>query len=137
MTHKSIVYNKDALCPDSDEEIAVSRKGRSRKALQDSDSDGNLEEAGMENALVLSESSDEQTKTGEAESIKDKRGKRVSRISMMESDESEPEKADVQSKPKEAKKKREKSERRKDKEKRNAALVKRLKEKTEVCVRIM
>ncbi|CAM4630456.1 unnamed protein product [Leuciscus chuanchicus] len=117
---------------DSDEEIAVSRKGRSRKALQDSDSDGDLEE----NALVLSESSDEQTKTEEAESIKDKRGKRVSRISMMESDESEPEKAEVQVKPKEAKKKREKSERRREKEKRNAALVKRLKERTEEALPI-
>lgn len=115
---------------DSDDDIAVSRKGRSRKALQDSDSDGDLEEAGMENALVLSESSDEQTKAEETESIREKPGKRVSRISM-DSDESEPEKPEVQIKPKEAKKKREKSERRKEKEKRNAALVKRLKEKTE------
>ncbi|KAG1941170.1 claspin-like isoform X2 [Pimephales promelas] len=110
---------------DSDEDIAVSRKGRSRKALQDSDSDGDLEEAGMENALVLSESSDEQTET-----ITDKRRKRVSRISI-DSDESEPERAQVQIKPKEAKKKREKLERCKEKEKRNIALVKRLKEKTE------
>ncbi|XP_016426116.1 claspin-like isoform X2 [Sinocyclocheilus rhinocerous] len=115
---------------DSDEDITVSRKGRSQKALQDSDSDGEQEEAGMANALVLSESSDEETKTNETESIKKKRGKRVSRISM-HSDDSEPEKAEVQVKPKEAKKKREKSQRRKEKEKRNFALVKRLKEKTE------
>ncbi|KAL1256162.1 hypothetical protein QQF64_014223 [Cirrhinus molitorella] len=115
---------------DSDEDIAVSRKGRSRKALQDSDSDGEQEESGMANALVLSESSDEETKTTETESIKKKRGKRVSRISM-DSDESEPEKEEVQVKPKGAKKKREKSQRRKEKEKRNVALVKQLKEKTE------
>uniref|UniRef100_A0A672PS68 Claspin n=2 Tax=Sinocyclocheilus grahami TaxID=75366 RepID=A0A672PS68_SINGR len=115
---------------DSDEDITVSRKGRSRKALQDSDSDGEQEEAGMANALVLSESSDEETKTNETESIKKKRRKRVSRISM-HSDDSEPEKAEVQVKPKEAKKKREKSQRRKEKEKCNFALVKRLKEKTE------
>ncbi|XP_052389192.1 claspin isoform X2 [Carassius gibelio] len=115
---------------DSDEDITVSRKGRPRKALQDSDSDGEQEEAGMANALVLSESSDEETKTNETESIKKKQGKRVSRISM-HSDDSDPEKAEVQVKPKEAKKKREKSQRRREKEKRNVALVKRLKEKTE------
>ncbi|KAK7138543.1 hypothetical protein R3I93_015853 [Phoxinus phoxinus] len=120
---------------DSDEEIVVSRKSRSRKALQDSDSDGDLEEAGMENALVLSESSDEQTKTDEAQSIREKPGRRVSRIAQ-DSDESEPEKAEVKIKPKEGKKKREKSERRKEKEKRNAALVKRLKEKTEEALPI-
>lgn len=116
---------------DSDDDIAVSRKGRSRKALQDSDSDGEKEEAGMTNALVLSESSDEETKTSEIESVIKKRGKRVSRISM-DSDEDEQEKAeDAQVKPKEGKKKREKSQRRKEKEKRNVALVKRLKEKSE------
>ncbi|XP_016365385.1 claspin-like isoform X1 [Sinocyclocheilus rhinocerous] len=119
---------------DSDEDITVSRKGRSRKALQDSDSDGEQEEAGMANALVLSESSDEETKTKEPESIKRKRGKRVSHISM-DSDESEPEKVEVQVKPKEAKK-REKSQRHKEKEKRNVALVKRLKEKTEEALPI-
>uniref|UniRef100_A0A8C2L0W2 Claspin n=1 Tax=Cyprinus carpio TaxID=7962 RepID=A0A8C2L0W2_CYPCA len=115
---------------DSDDDITVSRKGRPRKALQDSDSDEEQEEAGMANALVLSESSDEEKKINETESIKKKRGKRVSRISM-HSDDSEPEKAEVQVKPKEAKKNREKSQRRKEKEKRNVALVKRLKEKTE------
>ncbi|XP_059365436.1 claspin-like isoform X1 [Carassius carassius] len=123
----NIMVNEDQQ--DSDEDITVSRKGRSRKALQDSDSDGEQEEAGMANALVLSESSDEETKT-ETESIKKEQGKRVSRISM-HSDDSEPEKAEVQVKPKEAKKKREKSQRRREKEKRNVALVKRLKEKTE------
>ncbi|XP_067282773.1 claspin isoform X2 [Pseudorasbora parva] len=120
---------------DSDEEIAVSRKGRPRKALQDSDSDGEPEEAGMANALVLSESSDETTKTDEAESVSKKRGKRVSRISM-DSGESEPEQAEAQIKPKEPKKKREKSQRRKDKEKHNVALVKRLKEKIEEALPI-
>ncbi|XP_077096497.1 claspin isoform X2 [Siphateles boraxobius] len=120
---------------DSDEDIVVSRKSRPRKALQDSDSDGDLEEAGMENALVLSESSDEQTKNDETHSIKDKPGKRVYRISM-DSDESELEKAEVHIKPKESKKKREKSERCKEKEKRNTALVKRLKEKTEEALPI-
>ncbi|XP_051991953.1 claspin-like [Xyrauchen texanus] len=114
---------------DSDEEIAVSRKGRSRKALQDSDSDGEQEDVGMAKALLLSESSDEETKTIETEGIKKKRGNRISRISK-DSDASEPEKDDVQVKQKE-KKKREKSQRRKEKEKRNVALVKRLKEKNE------
>lgn len=131
------MYNRSLsthCVPDSDEDIAVSRKGRSRKALQDSDSDGEQEEAGMANALVLSESSDEETKTDETESIKKKRGKRVSRISM-DSDESETEKAEVQIKPKEAKKKREKSQR--QKEKRNISLLKRLKEKSEVVVWII
>ncbi|XP_051948286.1 claspin-like [Xyrauchen texanus] len=112
---------------DSDDDIAVSRKGRSRKALQDSDSDGEQEEVGMANALLLSECSDEEIKTNETENIKKKWGKRISRISM-DSAESEPEK-DVEVKPKE-KKKREKSQRRKEKEKRNVNLVKRLKEKT-------
>ncbi|XP_051519780.1 claspin-like isoform X2 [Myxocyprinus asiaticus] len=115
---------------DSDEEIAVSRKGRPRKALQDSDSDGEQEEVGMANALLLSESSDEETKINETESIKKKQGNRISHISK-DSDESEPEKDDVQVKPKEMKKKREKSQRRKEKEKRNVALVKLLKEKNE------
>ncbi|XP_043073413.1 claspin isoform X2 [Puntigrus tetrazona] len=115
---------------DSDEDITVGRKGRSRKALQDSDCDGEQDNSGMANALVLSESSDEETKTNEAESNKKKRGKRVSRI-QMDSDESEPEAVEVQVKPKEAKKKREKSQRCKEKGKRNVALVKRLKEKTE------
>ncbi|XP_052439173.1 claspin isoform X1 [Carassius gibelio] len=120
---------------ESDEDIMVSRKGRSRKALQDSDSDGEQEETGMANALVLSESCDEETNTNETESIKKKRGKRVPRI-LMDSDESEPEKVEVQVNPKEAKKKREKSQRRKEKEKRNIALVKRLKEKTEEALPI-
>ncbi|XP_051527544.1 claspin-like [Myxocyprinus asiaticus] len=111
---------------DSDDDMAVSRKRRSRKALQDSDSDGEQDEVGMANALLLSECSNEETKTNETESIKKKWGKRISCISM-DSDESEPEK-DVEVKPKE-KKKREKSRRRKEKEKRNVNLVKRLKEK--------
>lgn len=116
-----------------DDDIAVSRKGRCRKALQDSDSDEEREEAGMTNALVLSESSDEETKTKETKSIKKKPGNRILRISM-DSEASEPEKEDVQVKPKEAKKKREKSQRRREKVKRNADLVKRLKDKTEVVV---
>nr|XP_055074922.1 claspin isoform X2 [Misgurnus anguillicaudatus] len=114
-----------------DDEIAVSRKGRCRKALQDSDSDEEREEAGMTNALVLSESSEEEAKNKETKSIKKKPGNRISRMSM-DSETSEPEKEeDVQVKPKEAKKKREKSQRRKEKVKRNADLVKRLKDKTE------
>lgn len=111
-----------------DDDIKVSRKGRSRKALQDSDSDGEQEEAGMANALVLSESSDEETKANETKITKKKRGSRISRLSM-DSDESE--KEDVQIKPKESKKKREKSQRCREKDKHNAALVKRLKNKTE------
>ncbi|KAA0710297.1 Claspin [Triplophysa tibetana] len=113
-----------------DDDITVSRKGRLRKALRDSDSDGEQEEAGMANALVLSESSEEEKKTNETKSIKKKLGSRISRLSM-ESDESEPEKEDVQVKPKEAKKKRDKSHRRREKDKRNASLAKRLKDRTE------
>ncbi|XP_056596727.1 claspin isoform X1 [Triplophysa dalaica] len=113
-----------------DDDITVSRKGRLRKALRDSDSDGEQEEAGMANALVLSESSEEEKKTNETKSTKKKMGSRISRLSM-DSDESEPEKEDVQVKPKEAKKKRDKSQRRREKDKRNASLAKRLKDKTE------
>lgn len=85
----------------------------------------------MANALVLSESSDDETKANETKIIKEKRGSRISRLSM-DSDESE--KEDVQVKPKASKKKREKSQRRREKDKHNADLVKRLKNKTEVVV---
>ncbi|XP_072531008.1 claspin isoform X2 [Salminus brasiliensis] len=106
---------------DSDDDIAVNRKSRSRKVLEDSDSEKEEEVTGMAEALVLSESGEEETSEGERVR---KRGKRISRISM-DSDVSEPEKDE----PTEEKKKRGKSQRRKEKEKHRGALVKRLKEK--------
>uniref|UniRef100_W5KSQ4 Claspin n=1 Tax=Astyanax mexicanus TaxID=7994 RepID=W5KSQ4_ASTMX len=108
---------------DSDEDIAVNRKARSRKVLEDSDSEKEEEVTGMAEALVLSESGEEETTEGDR--VKKSRGKRISRISM-DSDESEPEKDE----PKEEKKKRGKSQRRKEKEKNRGSLVKRLKEKS-------
>ncbi|XP_036421566.1 LOW QUALITY PROTEIN: claspin [Colossoma macropomum] len=109
---------------DSDDEVAVNRKSRSVKVLQDSDSEREEEVTGMAEALILSESSGEETKTIKSKQNRKGRGKKISRISMG-SDESEPERDE----PKEVKKKREKSQRRKDKEERRGALMKRLKEK--------
>ncbi|TRY53665.1 hypothetical protein DNTS_008665 [Danionella cerebrum] len=122
---------------DSDDEITISRKGRSRKALQDSDSDDEQEESGMANALVLSESSGEESKSKETEDSENcnKKGKCVSRLSMKSDDECEPEKAkEIHKGVKNFKKKRERSQRRNDKEKSNVARLKRLKEKKEVGV---
>ncbi|KAL7830540.1 hypothetical protein SRHO_G00316670 [Serrasalmus rhombeus] len=109
---------------DSDDEVAVNRKSRSVKVLQDSDSEREEEVTGMAEALILSESSGEEMKTSKSKQNRKGRGKKISRISMG-SDESEPERDE----PKEVKKKREKSQRRKDKEERRGALMKRLKEK--------
>ncbi|KAI4883998.1 hypothetical protein NFI96_019513 [Prochilodus magdalenae] len=110
---------------DSDDEVAVNRKSRSVKVLQDSDSEREEEAIGMAEALVLSESGGEETKTSESKQVRKIRSKRISHVSM-DSDESEPEK----DQPKVVKKKREKSQRRKNKEERRGALVKRLKEKS-------
>ncbi|TSK31325.1 Claspin [Bagarius yarrelli] len=114
---------------DSDDDIVVNRKPRSRKVLQDSDSEQgeNLDE--MAGPLVLSESSSEGTKADEGERPKKRRGK-ISRIAMA-SDESEPEEEEHHRKPEEERKKKGKSQRRKEKEMRRGALVKRLKEKME------
>ncbi|XP_030644399.1 claspin [Chanos chanos] len=107
---------------DSDDDIVVNRKARCRKVLQDSDSEGEPEQPGLTEALVLSESSSEEVdKTREKESKKDAaRGKRMSRIAM-DSEESEPEE-----KQREERKRREKSQRRREKENHR----KRLKEKS-------
>ncbi|XP_017310239.1 claspin isoform X1 [Ictalurus punctatus] len=114
---------------DSDDDIVVSRKPRSRKVLQDSDSEKEDVMDGMADALVLSESSGEATKASEGERPKKSRGKKISRVAVA-SDESEPEEDEHQGKPKEETKKRGKSQRRKEKEKCRGALVKQLKEKT-------
>ncbi|XP_058233503.1 claspin isoform X3 [Hemibagrus wyckioides] len=114
---------------DSDDDIVVNRKPRSRKVLQDSDSEREEAEDGMAEALLLSESSGEGTNGGEGEQPKKSWGKKLSRIAVA-SDESEPEEDECQEKPKEKSKKRGKSQRRKEKEMRRGALVKQLKEKT-------
>ncbi|XP_062846526.1 claspin [Trichomycterus rosablanca] len=110
---------------DSDEEVVMTRKPRSRKVLQDSDSDGEEAVSGMAEALVLEESSVEGSRTTEDEPIKKKKVKRIA----LDSDESEPEKDELPSKPHKEAKKRDKSQRRKEKEKRKGAKVKRHKEK--------
>ncbi|KAF5889381.1 claspin isoform X2 [Clarias magur] len=103
---------------DSDDDIVVSRKPRSRKVLQDSDSEKEEDTDGMPEALVLSESSGEGTKASESEQPKKSRGKIISRIAVA-SDDGEMDET----------RKKEKSQRRKEKEKRRGALVKQLKEK--------
>ncbi|XP_041089839.1 claspin [Polyodon spathula] len=70
---------------DSEDEILVNRKSRCRKALRDSDSEGE-EEAGPANTLVLSESSEEE----EEEGLKRKTGGRISRVAL-DSEDSETE----------------------------------------------
>ncbi|KAF4074075.1 hypothetical protein AMELA_G00250600 [Ameiurus melas] len=114
---------------DSDDDIVVSRKPRSRKVLQDSESEKEDVMDGMADALVLSESSAEATKASEGERLKKSRGKKISRVAVA-SDESEPEDDERQGKHKDETKKRGKSQRRKEKEKSRGALVKQLKEKT-------
>uniref|UniRef100_A0A4W4EV39 Claspin n=1 Tax=Electrophorus electricus TaxID=8005 RepID=A0A4W4EV39_ELEEL len=116
---------------DSDDDIVVNRKARSQKVLQDSDSDSDNEKeegARMAKTVVLSESSGEETKTSEVEQVEKSQSKRISRIAV-DIDESEPETELLQGEAKYGNKKREKSQRRKEKEKRQGALLKRLKEK--------
>ncbi|MCJ8746404.1 hypothetical protein PDJAM_G00141280 [Pangasius djambal] len=113
---------------DSDDDIVVNRKPRSRKVLQDSDSEKEEDVDGMAEALVLCESSGEGTKASEGERTKKSRGKKISHIALA-SDESEPEEDEHQGNSKEETRKRGKSQRRKEKEKRRGALVKQLKEK--------
>ncbi|XP_076865218.1 claspin [Brachyhypopomus gauderio] len=118
---------------DSDDDVVLNRKPRSRKVLQDSDSE-NEEGARMAEALVLSESSGEETKTIKSR-VEKSRTKRISHVAVDdESDESgqEMEKhqdEDKQGEVKEGKKKREKSQRRREKEKRRGALLTKLKVK--------
>lgn len=111
---------------DSDEEIVMTRKPRSRKVLQDSDDDGEEVVSGMPEALVLEESSVDDSRSSENIQIKKKKMKRIA----VDSDESEPEVGGLQSKPKEETKKRDKSQRRKEKGKRKAATVNQYKRKT-------
>ncbi|XP_046690492.1 claspin isoform X1 [Silurus meridionalis] len=109
---------------DSDDDIIVNRKARTRKVLQDSDSEKEEDLDKVTEALVLSESSGDETKSSESKGPKKSRGKKVSRIAM-ESDESEEDES--QGKPKRKTKKRGTSERRREKEKNG---VKQLEEKT-------
>lgn len=106
----------------------MNRKPRTRKVLQDSDSEQEEAVDGMAEGLVLSESSGEGTNGGEGEQPKKSREKKITRIAMA-NDESEPEEDEHKGKSKEDTKKRGKSQRRKEKETRRGALVKQLKEK--------
>ncbi|KAG7457976.1 hypothetical protein MATL_G00232910 [Megalops atlanticus] len=103
--------------PDSDDDdIAVNRKSRCRKALRDSDSEEE-EVAGMAEALVLSESSEEEEEGAAGDGAKGgSRGKRIARPAL-DSEESEPEAEEGRERPKEERK-RERSERRREREKR-------------------
>ncbi|KAI1901763.1 hypothetical protein AGOR_G00037750 [Albula goreensis] len=73
---------------DDDDDITVNKKSRCRKALQDSDSE-NEEVAGMEEALVLSESSEEEGAVAEGLKVHERK-KRIVRAPL-DSEESEPE----------------------------------------------
>ncbi|KAG9355591.1 hypothetical protein JZ751_000429 [Albula glossodonta] len=73
---------------DDDDDITVNKKSRCRKALQDSDSE-NEEVAGMAEALVLSESSEEEGAVAEGLKVRERK-KRIVRAPL-DSEESEPE----------------------------------------------
>ncbi|XP_028820824.1 claspin-like isoform X3 [Denticeps clupeoides] len=109
---------------DDEEEVTVSRKSCCRKALPDSDSEGEVEAAGMAEALVLSASSSEEKDGHEDGEASKKPKKRICRVAPdSESDESEEKKKGDG--------KRKKSQRRKEKEKQTKSR-RRKKERQEV-----
>ncbi|XP_031442312.1 claspin isoform X2 [Clupea harengus] len=113
-----------------DEDIASARKSRSRKALRDSDSEEGEEAGGIEGALVLSASSEDEAEEGEEKTEVKKATrtkKRIARVSM-DSEDSEKENSKEEDKEREAGRRREQSKRRKERERKKEAGKKQQKE---------
>ncbi|XP_036372093.1 claspin [Megalops cyprinoides] len=107
--------NGKEIADSDDDDVAVNRKSRCRKPLRDSDSEQE-EVAGMAEALVLSESSEEEEGAAGDGAKGGSRGKRIVRPAL-DSEESELEAEKGRERPKEERK-RERSERRREREKR-------------------